>query len=318
MNNDSATQSNGDNALTGGTFDYVPTKESDVIPDNVVEDKVEDIAKQDTSVEPNPPADTKQEDIVSDDKQKKSRVFDGLDEDEVRLFKSMSNDAYAKLYPAYLEYKNLKNQPTTIAEHPEAYTLDPEYQSIVSNLQSLSIEEDYWRDRIAEVENGAETIKWLIRDPNTGKYTEEEISVNPRIKAELIRNFVRAGEYKTRLQEEIERIKTKFTDSHKNFISSLKKVDEQVFGKLDLNNPTIKSTYESWLSSFPHSVRNLPVYQLLAKAMTAVQGLVHMLSVNEKRAKTAVGNKSPDSPIAGSGTLTTDEVDAQFERVLGR
>ena len=74
--------------------------------------------------------------------QAKARVFDGLSEEEIPLFKQMSQQAYDYLYPKYLasreqeaRIKELEEKANAADsrrwyEEPDAYTLHPEYREL--------------------------------------------------------------------------------------------------------------------------------------------------------------------------------------------
>jgi hypothetical protein len=96
-----------------------------------------------------------------------ARNYDDFDEAERPLLKQMSNAAFEKYAKNRKEMVEAKQQleelrdkspesksPENIHEHPEAYTLSPEYREAANNYGKAQTEYNHWKKQLINVRNG--------------------------------------------------------------------------------------------------------------------------------------------------------------------
>ena len=96
-----------------------------------------------------------------------SRNYDDFDEAERPLLKQMSNAAFEKYSKNRKEMVEAKQQleelrgkapeaktPENIHEHPEAYTLSPEYREAANNYGKAQTEYGHWKKQLINIRNG--------------------------------------------------------------------------------------------------------------------------------------------------------------------
>lgn len=296
---------------------------------------------QDT--DPNPDAVTPAEEIPAipqpaAQNKPQARDYSGLEPDEIRLFKAMSNEAFSKLLPIYkasknppenTELKTLKEQleaanKSRWYDHEQAYTLSPDYANVKSNLDDLSFEENYWQQQLAAAEDG-KPVQFLVKKNDDGTYlTGEEQPPTPQVKAQLIAAMTRASQYKTTVSEKLQSLQASYKNNWKSYHSNLEAVDKAAFNSLDMNHPGVKTEYNNWLNKFPAETRGQLQTQMLAKSMVVIQGLIQQLNqknvtgqVNTAVNRTAKATGPGSATRIASSTPSTQDEDAKWKNLLG-
>lgn len=81
--------------------------------------------------------------------------YNGFTEDEVKLLKQMSNPAREYTAKVIREHRELKNgQPQAFYQHPEGYTLLPEYRKIGEDIDFASRELTFWKQQLINIRQG--------------------------------------------------------------------------------------------------------------------------------------------------------------------
>tara|TARA_R100000655_G_scaffold34973_1_gene67963 strand:- start:2451 stop:3563 length:1113 start_codon:yes stop_codon:yes gene_type:complete len=102
------------------------------------------------------------EDILGDpleEKEEKSdgRSYEGFDDEDKQYAKQMSNNAYEHFSKKLKELKTKKDaaeETQDLMSHPEAYTLNPEYQELVTDYDKASQEQAHWKRQLVAIRNG--------------------------------------------------------------------------------------------------------------------------------------------------------------------
>lgn len=270
--------------------------------------------------------------------QTRARKFDGLEPDEIPLFKNMSHEAYQKLYPAYLEskkhqarIKELEENQQTLEnrrwyEEPDAYTLHPEFRAAQQTVENLSIEEEFWQDQLARIKRGEEWFDLVRDDKGTYRYGNQGHEASPEGEAAIIGNLAKLAQFKMQAGSAVEQIRSNFSSRYKTFNDGLVSADKEMFGKLEMDkNPAVKADYEFWLNRFPKEFRTQLPYQMLAKSAAVIQGLTKILrskeveSTRKTALKATVVNGGPGSGLAGgSGNQDAKALEEGFGRLTRR
>lgn len=228
--------------------------------------------------------------------QPKPRTFEGLEPEFIPAFKHMRNEVYDKLYPWYIESKKLKDEHAKLQqqlqeqsgahfyEQEGAWTLSPEYQEKAQVVSQLSRETEYWQEQLANIESGGQWSP-LMYDPDTGKFFKgPEQEPTPQAKAQVLAKLTQANTMLGQHNAELQNFEGNFKTKHQNYVSSLKGIEEKVFGKDNLEKLTKHAGKK--LEMFPPHMRGRPETQLLAKALVLIDGLIATIRQKQGAANT--------------------------------
>lgn len=267
--------------------------------------------------------------------QKSVRKFDGLADDEIPLFKQMSNAAYDKLYPAYLAHKESQTTQESLRKELEtanakrfyeedgAWNLHPEVKAYQQNLNDLDTESSFWEEQLTNIRNNE---PWYELASVNGKYqygTKHDPS--PQGEARVMRFISEASAMRGQLQEKLNGITSTFKTRYQSMDKGVRTVLDSMFSSLDMKQPHISKPYEENLAKFPSELRSNPLAQGLAKADVVIQGLMKLLrskeisSENKAAAKKVVVRQGPGPGGAvGSGNgQSTADIDKRFQAMTG-
>ena len=264
--------------------------------------------------------------------QAKARVFDGLGEEEIPLFKQMSQQAYDYLYPKYLasreqeaRIKELEEKANAADsrrwyEEPDAYTLHPEYRELQDHSNNLGIEERFWTEQLANIEENKPFYTLERERGPDGKYVYKygsEQQPSATAKATIISNLAALTQHKISASGKLKSLQADFAGKHKSFNDSLGKINKTVFGGVDFNgdNPIAKS-YNAYLNQFPAEFRSQLPYQLIAQSGAVIEALVERIRSSEAT-KTAKAGVAKVVKVAGpgSGVATSSGAPDEAERL---
>ena len=144
--------------------------DGDLVDDDGAEDaETEDVLPDDDEQTPLPEGELEEDREVVEEPQTKpeSRNYEEFDEAERPLLKQMSNAAFEKYSKNRKEMVEAKQQleelrtktpdsklPENFHEHPEAYTLSPEYREAANNYGKAQTEYAHWKKQLINVRNG--------------------------------------------------------------------------------------------------------------------------------------------------------------------
>ena len=263
--------------------------------------------------------------------QAKARVFDGLSEEEIPLFKQMSQQAYDHLYPKYLasreqeaRIKELEEKANAADsrrwyEEPDAYTLHPEYRELQDHSNNLEIEERFWTEQLANIEDGKPFYTLERERGPDGKYVYKygsEQQPSATAKATIISNLAALTQHKISASGKLKSLQADFAGKYKSFDTSLNKVNNTVFAGLDFENGPLASRYQSHLSQVPKEFQGQQAYQMLAKSGAVIEALVERIRSFEAT-KTAKAGVAKVVKVAGpgSGVATSSGAPDEAERL---
>lgn len=256
---------------------------------------------------------------------KTSRVFDGLADDEKPLFQQMSNAAYARIYPEWIKRQEAAEKISKLEKDLEvanakryyeedgAWELDPDVKSTKENLSGLDTEQAFWKEQYAAVEAGE---KWyeLVLDKNGRLAYGKEQEPSAAAKAEILSKLTEVSTLRGQLKNRLDGLSSTFKQRHQSVSEGLKKVDQEIFGSLDMTKPHIKTAYENHLKAFPRELQSNTMAQMLAKSRVVIEGLVSLLrskevSSNGKTAVRKVVTSQGPGPSGGTGSSSGNDAD---------
>lgn len=254
---------------------------------------------------------------VQQQQQVESRDFSGLEETEIPLFRKMSNEAFSKIKPVYLDAKKLKTDlaakdaeinklregrvelPENYYEHPLGYVLSPEFEGAVSNVGKASTILSHWEQQLQKFRSGSETIQNIHIDEKTGEFfVSKDIPIDERTESEILRCLSASQNQLTQQQNRLQALQASHTTKHKEaagWISNFEKTSFPVFEKEKATyDPLVKNTVDS----FPATVRRNPLATVLAKALITTMQLGRMLQQMQGNGQVVVDNKGKPKPSA--------------------
>lgn len=254
-----------------------------------------------------------------------SRNYEGLDPEDVEVFKSMSNSAYAKLRPMFDAIKKaglkLEDFPKIseelnqhrnfrFAEHPRAFELSEEYESGRTLVNNISTVNGYWKQQLAEL-RANKPVSLLTRDANGNLIPGPPQPATPAIEAQIIQELSQTSADLIQAKNELNNLASTFKNNHKQYSDTLGKVHTDLFGKIET---VLKPKAEEYLQRFPSFARNKPEVRLAAYALAAlVSG-----SAQKQAAATQAAAKTAAAAAASAGGPTTSQVTAGATREIGQ
>ena len=134
-----------------------------------------------------PPGGKKEEkikQIVPPSKEKITRDYSGLDNDTIAHFKQMSDGAYKWARAKLNEIKKLKElEGATFLQHPDAYTLSPDFKENQTQIQLASQESNLWQQALLSC-RAAKPFKIPVGYNQDGSFKMSE-DIQPTDAAEL-------------------------------------------------------------------------------------------------------------------------------------
>ncbi len=278
--------------------------------------------------------------------------YAGLNDDEVRIFKAMSNDAKKMLRPIYDEHKTQKatikdlesklatapklvdGVPLNYMEHQEAYTLTPNYKAAIKQHQLAAFENEHWGKQLANIEAG-KPAKTLSYNPDTGKYSYgEDLAPTPETKAAIIGQMNSTQQWKMSVAQQANQIAANHGAEYQKAVQFAKKVEDDFFPFFAKDDHEYVPLIKQVVGSLPEVYRNHPLATIIGKSYAVVTELQKQLNdANAKLASGGNGSQPSDAAKAGpnsqqtnsavaapvrSGEPTDDELDKMFTNLTKR
>lgn len=261
---------------------------------------------------------------------RQSRDYSGLDEAEQKIFKSMSNDAFALLKPQYLESKKLKAEheelkqkydtasKATFYDQDGAYQLTPDYQFKSANLQLVDREITFWKQQISAIRNGQKWTALTGYDKDGNAILAPDQEPSPEAEADIVDALINARSIRSGLAKEVDSIKENFSVIHKQYLSNMSAIEKEIFKGVDAE--TLNKAMSKKITMFPEHRRSNPEVQVIAKLLAVLDGYQMLISERtaekvsaEQKTKTAV-NGGPtggvtQKTLAGKGNTAGAAID---------
>lgn len=260
---------------------------------------------KETPVKPVEPSKPTNEDPVSKVKPievpTNERVFEGVDPQEVPLWKQMSNDAYNKLYP---KYKELLAKSTKVDEyekklqeasqapppvHPQSYLLDPNYQQAALTQQKVNAEVNYWRQQYSKIRKGED---W--EDLNVDAQGNLVKIVRPAdadAEAELQQRMSMGQQLLMQQQQAMQYIEANYAKIYQDSLGRIKAVEHQYFPGMKDEASLAKNEHYTAIKGALNSLgqSHNPLGGVISKLYTAFMDLAgkYNAKLEEEKAKAA-------------------------------
>ena len=224
------------------------------------------------------------------------RDYSDIDEADKVLFRDMSNDAFNKLKPLYLENKKLKpeleavkklvaqqsNIPANVYEHPDGYILTPQYRKAASDVNDAQLIFNHWQSQLQAIEEGKGTYTTLTRDANNQLSYAQEVPVDSSSKTKLLTLMNGAQNQYIKYSAEAEALVKTHSQQYQQAQTFLKDHSQKSFAVFysDEGKKVYGPQIDAIVESFPPAYRNNPLMSDYARALvmcnqlaTIVQGL---------------------------------------------
>lgn len=255
--------------------------------------------------------------------------YKDIDPADVPLFKRMDNTAKAAAKQWYDFYRNNKKATeeyqTKLTDYekelnelreyryyqaPDAYKLAPDYTTAVKSYQTNDAIVRHWTDQLAAIDEGR-PIRDLLQDKD-GNLTlsAQELQPSPQLRAQVLAAMQTAISKRDQAGNNLESFPSKYQERNKQFSTQLEQAVNQLASPTLMQNPAYKNIYDAYLTkAIPSHLRNVPVYQQMAKmaafvqlASKQIQTLQAQLAAKGIKTAAAVNQGPPDGAPANGDT----------------
>lgn len=140
------------------------------------------------------------------------RNYSGFSDEEVAHFKQMSDGAYK--FTSELIKKSKELEKDTFLQHPEAYTLSPEYKETQNEINRASVEGDYWKQCLMAIKRGESfkpAVKWENGQLVTGNELKPNEEIEEAVRANMNACYQVAQDNKGKLSAHVDTFKKRIT-----------------------------------------------------------------------------------------------------------
>lgn len=275
-------------------------KEEPKVEDNILqleqpkEQKKEDKKEEKKSVLKAPVTDRKDETvkaavgtklITPPSKDKIVRNYEGYNADEVAMFKQMSDSAYAYTSNLIKEKKEAtKLKDGQYLQHPEAYTLSPEYKETQNNIYYATTEAREWAKALALCKEGKK-FRDITGFTKEGKVvfgaeieptaeTEEAVRTAMNTATQAAQSFTsklqsHSDNFKQRVQTDLQMIENE-RKARFAWVADPKMMD-YTLSIGDLGDVPIRKLKSDFVSLFPVYMHNTPGVEVASDLFVALQ-----------------------------------------------
>ena len=243
-----------------------------------------------------------------------ARDYAGLSQDEVKVFKGMSNEAYTRLRPIYDQHKKIIERekeieqreqtlktalPKGVFDQDDAYTLAPSYREASQAAQIMKFESDYWAEQLAAVEKGEDWFP-LMRNPKTGEYFRgDKKESTPQAKAQILQLMSRAAHQQALAEQQLADVQSNFRVRREALVSGIKSYEKKFFPHFEDQNHKYYPVVKETLAAIPEEFRDHPLAPMLAKAVGTIKALsdnINSLAQAQQTATLAAQNRAKAGP----------------------
>lgn len=218
-------------------------------------------------------------------KQVEQRDYSGLDETDVPLFKNMSNDAFRKLKPVYLEHKKLADEikardakiaelekgvtkiPDSYYEHPQSFVLTPEFVEATNTYTNAQQLNNHWQQQLASIRKGAATFKNIELVDNKWQLVERDADAEAEV--HIIAQLTESRQALIGAQQNLRNLSSTHQNRVKESTSWVMQKEGEYFPVFD--KPEFKEKYEpviqDTIKKLPAPFQRSPLARLLAKSL---------------------------------------------------
>ncbi len=199
------------------------------------------------------------------------------------------------------------NLPESWQEHPQSYTLTPEYQTISKDLTYDDFEQSHWTEQLIAIREGRDWFDLEGYDEKTGqpKYilrkSPEEGKVDHKSEIEVSQYLNNVGANKNQRLQMLHKLQAVHQQFHNQAISSIKEAENKFFpqwsdsSKIPAN---VKSDIDAVINAMHPAFKNHPLAILPAKSYAYVRQVLSLYKQAQDKIK-ILEDKFKDGVKAG-------------------
>jgi hypothetical protein len=272
-----------------------------------------------------------QQNLAQQQPEKFQRSYEGLNQQEAKIFSDMSTSAYKQLYPIYLESKQWKAkeeafqkqlaeaQQTTSYDQEGAWQLSPDYKNLSQSAARLNFETQFCQAQLENLESGQDIVWITSYDQNGNPQYTQPFKPTSKDRAMILGTLAKANQMSMDANNKLQQFEGSYKEKHTGYIQGLQSVRSQLFQGIDLQK--LETAAKSKLEQFPSHVRSKPEVKLLAESMVIFDGMQRMiqdlqsqLGGRQVQQRTAT-NAGPSGQTIQTGGKTTETVGDFISRV---
>lgn len=246
----------------------------------------------------------------------KTRDFAGLEEEEIPDWKRMSYKTFSKIKPGWIEYKNLKRTvipeyekkikelqsgkqqvPEAYYEHPEAYTLLPEYKESATKINQINTARQFFQEQLDKASAGEDYQDLIVDDKGNFRPTDP-IPASPKavqqIQQFLSTSYINLTQENARLAN----LQQSFKNRHQEELKSIQETEARYFPGYEKEDHPTRGIQKQVLEMLPAMFRSHPLAGVISKTAAANAVLKQKYSDLEQKYNALVGTKA-DAKAAG-------------------
>jgi DNA repair exonuclease SbcCD ATPase subunit len=313
------------------TFDLDALKEGKDLKDVILKPEKKEEKKEETEVEiPEAPTKDKKEEpkksiptVLSPNAVKsRDEALEGFDDDVKSILKKTSNDAFnyivpklRKLQQLEVEVPTLKKKledvssdkqviPQTWYEHPEAYTITPQFKELAATKTFVQNIANHWQEQLVKIKSGESwedliqqadgQITKVIREKPT---TQDEVAVSTYLNRSLAQV--------SNLDSGIQSFANQFKGMHKQLIDGIDKAQKDFFPDYIGDDkhpswPVIKQFYTYLSERGLGNNAASPLMSMMYARLLEYQQALTKERENNQKTKAIVSDTAKAGPASGS------------------
>lgn len=310
-------------------------KEPDVTPPSEVDE--DEIPAKET-----PAKQTLVEKTQEEDKRVK-RDYANLDPEDAKILHLVPNKAYdllrvrlPKLYEAARKVDELQKQiiekdglltgkqiPQSWHEHPQAFTLSPEYREISKTFNTATYERDFWQQQLINIKSGRPWQVLESYDRNGNPVLGQPKDPSPQDEVAIMGAYQDAERIINDLGTKAQALQSKFKSSYDDASGFIKQVSDKQFNMLLPELQPKKEHLDTFIKAMPQVYANHPITDLASKLYSVVINQALMLKASRENATKSGaikqdakrGGNNPKTSISTGKTRGSDSGEINFDDI---
>ena len=163
-----------------------------------------------------------------------------------------------------------KTIPQQWQEHPEAYTLSPEYKLLTKQYQQADFEENYWRKSLVDIEQDGQWTPLKGYDAQGQPIFGQPIAATPEAKIALLQTLTETSRIKEQTQDKAKTMQESFKTNYTQAQHNLEQFADEKIKTLIPEIQPKKEHEDIFIQALPKAFQGHPVSQFAAKLFSIV------------------------------------------------
>lgn len=241
------------------------------------------------------------------DQQKLARDYSDIDESDRELFKNMSNAAFNRLKPLYLEHKKqsatLAEQTAKIAElskrpetsetlppnyfsHPEAFRLSKNYTVLNQRVNLAQAVLSHWQKQLIAIRKGEDWHDLEQDKDGNIVVSSGESKATTDAEVQVMENLEHVRRQLFDTQADLRNLSAQHQVRYTQAINVIKEAEDKFFPGFDDPKHVSAPLQKAVMDALPAEFRDLPISRTLAKVSAVNIMLQHEITSLKEKLKT--------------------------------